>query len=380
MNLNVPSVIAELHAAPAHWVLAVSGGGASAAAELLRVPGGSRSLLEVVVPYHENALAEFLGFHPEHACTVATSQALARRALDRARWLSPGGSNVFGLGCTASLVSDRPKRGDHRIHVSTAGQERLHTWSLTLTKGARDRSGEESVAGVLILHAMAQTLGLAQIVQVPLLPGEFMEEGVQSTLPWAAVLAERGAAFVAEDGRFSPEIAWTPESPMVLMPGAFNPLHAGHTALAELGARLEQKRLAIELSLVNVDKPELTCDEVRCRLAQFLGRAPVWLTRAPRFVDKARLFPGAVFLVGADTAQRLVDPRYYEHDEQRLREALDAIRNHGCRFLVAGRADTSGHYLGVCDLAIPPAYPDMFRAIPEDIFRRDISSTALRAR
>src|SRR5438093_5579606 len=125
---GIHDLIVALHAAPAKWVLALTGGGASAAGELLSVPGGSRTLLEIVVPYQELALAEYLGHRPASFCSEATGQVMARRALERARWLAPG-EQVYGLGCTASLCSDRPKRGDHRVHVSTCGGEQLRSWS-----------------------------------------------------------------------------------------------------------------------------------------------------------------------------------------------------------------------------------------------------------
>jgi hypothetical protein len=54
-------------------------------------------------------------------------------------------------------------------------------------------------------------------------------------------------------------------------------------------------------------------------------------------VDKARIFPGCWFVVGADTAERIVDPRFYGGDRDSMLLALDAIRRKGCRFLVAPR-------------------------------------------
>src|SRR5438067_1229604 len=107
------SLIEALHAAPYQYALAMTGGGAQAAAHLLNVPGGSRTVLEVLVPYHGQALADFLGGEPEQSCSAETSRAMARRAYERARRLAPS-AGVAGVGCTASLVSDRPKRGDHR--------------------------------------------------------------------------------------------------------------------------------------------------------------------------------------------------------------------------------------------------------------------------
>ncbi len=196
------SLISALHAHPARWVLAMTGGGTTAAGELLRVPGGSRTLLEIVVPYHEHALAEYLGYRPEVFCSEATSQEFGKSSRARARWLMPG-QTAFGLGCTASLVSDRPKRGDHRIHVSTVGGETWHTWSLTLTKGARDRDGEERLASRLILDAMAQTLGIPAPA-VDLLPGEQIQTTTGEAECWPSRLAESGAVLMEADGRFRP--------------------------------------------------------------------------------------------------------------------------------------------------------------------------------
>src|SRR5207244_3831845 len=105
------------------------------------------------------------------------------------------------------------------------------------------------------------------------------------------------------------------------------------------------------------------------------GRADVWITHSPRFVEKAAHFPGAVFVVGADTAARLVDVRYYEGDAARLATALDAIRERECRFLVAARALGHGSLLTLEDLAIPRRWQPLFAAIPASRFRLDICST-----
>jgi hypothetical protein len=115
-------------------------------------------------------------------------------------------------------------------------------------------------------------------------------------------------------------------------------------------------------------------------LAQFRNTAAVWLTRAPTFADKAAQFPGAVFLVGADTAARIVAARYYGNSEAAMARALGNIRRQDCRFLVAGRADEHGNFLTLQDICIPCAFRDLFTAIPRETFRLDISSTELRAR
>ncbi|HEX5272071.1 MAG TPA: hypothetical protein VFW33_16355, partial [Gemmataceae bacterium] len=119
-------------------------------------------------------------------------------------------------------------------------------------------------------------------------------------------------------------------------------------------------------------------EEVRRRLAQFAGRAMVWLVRAPTFVEKARLFPGTAFVLGADTAERVVAPRYYGGSAEEMGRALDEVRRQGCRFLVAGRAGGDGRFAELHHLDIPAAHRDLFVAIPAATFRVDVSSTALR--
>jgi hypothetical protein len=185
--------------------------------------------------------------------------------------------------------------------------------------------------------------------------------------------------FVGRDGT-PQDRAWDATRPEALLPGAFNPVHAGHWALAQAAAELLGRPVAFELSLLNVDKPELAATEVRGRLSQFAGQAPVWLTRAPHFIDKAQLFAGAVFVVGADTALRLVEPRYYGDDRVLMLDALHQIGSLGCRFLVACRLDRAGRALSLSDISVPAGCGHLFAAISEDRFRLDVSSTELRQR
>lgn len=173
---------------------------------------------------------------------------------------------------------------------------------------------------------------------------------------------------------------------MTVLSGAFNPLHAGHEGMLAAAVGITGQTGAFELSVVNVDKPELPEPEVRKRLAQFSGRFTALVSRAPTFLEKSRLMPDASFVIGYDTAVRLFDDRYYpEYDVNSDPErtgsatlaAMSEIRRNGCSFVVAGRV-TDGGFRTVSDLAIPDGYEEMLREIPRDIFRDDISSTQIR--
>ena len=163
-----------------------------------------------------------------------------------------------------------------------------------------------------------------------------------------------------------------------VMPGSFSPLHQGHERLAGVASEILGTQVTFEISVVNVDKPPLDELEVSRRLRLLQGRFRVILTRAPTFREKAALFPGCTFVVGWDTAVRVVHPRYHGGQEEAVYSALSEIRAAGCRFLVAGRV-REGIFHTLADVPIPKGFADLFEAIPESSFRADISSTELRS-
>jgi nicotinamide mononucleotide (NMN) deamidase PncC len=168
------ALIAQIHNTPVMAVIVVTGGGAQAVADLLAVPGASRTLLETLVPYSEKSLLEFLGSSPVQAVSVETAAALAQAAYQRATTLRTNASvPVIGLSCTATLVTDRPKKGDHRAHIGLCTAKQTRVYSLTLQKGARDRQGEERLVSDLLLRICAEGCGLKPKGSLELLPGEY---------------------------------------------------------------------------------------------------------------------------------------------------------------------------------------------------------------
>jgi nicotinamide mononucleotide (NMN) deamidase PncC len=153
-------LIAAMHASGRQVVLAITGGGSGAIAELLRVPGGSRLLLEAVVPYDPRALGAFLGFEPSQAASVETAAAMAQRARERAKALVPGGAHLLGVGATAGLVTDRPRQGEHRCHIAVSSVTRASVCSIVLAKGRRDRPGEEDLVARAIVLCLARACGV----------------------------------------------------------------------------------------------------------------------------------------------------------------------------------------------------------------------------
>jgi nicotinamide mononucleotide (NMN) deamidase PncC len=154
-------VVARIHDTTTMVVLAVTGGGMAAVTDLLGVPGASRTVLEVQVPYAETALVELAGTLAGGTVSQLTAEAMARACLARARRLAPGHDRLIGVACTAALVSDRPKKGNHRAHLAVATSAgALHHQVVALEKGRLDRAGEDRVVADAILAMIAEASGL----------------------------------------------------------------------------------------------------------------------------------------------------------------------------------------------------------------------------
>ncbi len=376
MDRSLQELVAAIHACPFQATLVLTGGAAHLAAWLFSVPGASRTILEVHVPYGSRSFAEYLGHVPEHYCSRTTAAAMARRARQRTAWLADGScEQLLGIAATASLVTSRPKKGAHRCHAAVWDGVTLHGVDVYLAKGKRDRLEEDTLVSKVVLNLLAEALRL-EALPVELTEGDRLEQ-------WAAAEPSPLWRLLHGDVRRVTQLpggAMTvgAERPKAVLPGSFNPLHGGHRRLAELAERRLNTRVHFELSVTNVDKPRLTEPEIRRRARQFEWYRPLELTDAPLFVQKARLFPGAVFVVGADTAARIVADRYYPDGQRGMWEALDEIHRQGCRFLVAARRDPQGQILELSRLPVPHEFRELFEAIPLNEFLYDISATALR--
>ena len=378
MDEGIHGLVSGLHASPLRCVLVLAGAGAGALSWLLGEPGASRTVLEATVPYSRAALGDLLGRLPESAASRRAAGEMAEAAYSRALSLRDGDFPVAGVACAAALATDRPRRGEHRVHAAARTGSGRISLGVVMEKGRRDRAAEERLAGVLVLRAAALAAGVRGRAGLGLSGSERLEASLGPGIGDDPLDLLIGGAVdwvrVGGDGAMSCEAG----AERAIMPGSFNPLHRAHTQLAAAARSILGDEVGLEISISNVDKPDLTRDEIISRLRSIGGAAPVVVTREARFSGKAELFPGTTFVVGYDTAERVMDPAYHGGDRDGPLRALERVRGAGCRFLVAGRL-AGGAFRSLSDLAVPPGFGDLFCPIPESAFRLDISSTQMRA-
>jgi len=353
-----------LHKSPWQGVFLLTGGGSGFLAQLLSEPGASATVLDAQIPYAAAALRQILGATPDQACSDSTARAMAMMAFQRALELTsldPDAGveeqQLFGLGCSASLATNRDKRGAHRAHLAV--QTANETCTLQLNLNA-DRAGEEKQLVAALWQHLLQALGLADADPAA---------GSQRTLAkpvWRDLILgdEVAAASVAHDGS-------------LLLPGAFNPLHDGHRRMLQIAEQQTGRIGAFELSVANVDKPILDYQEIASRLGQFDG--PVWLTHLPTFIEKARHFESATFVIGLDTLLRIADDAYYT-SESAMFEAFSEFAELNTRFIVFGRNLQHASFKVLEDVVheLPVELAGLCTGIDAATFSDPISSSGLR--
>ena len=367
----------RIHQSNNRLVMTITGGTSLAIADVLTVAGASLRVLDT------EALKDFMGIGWQSSSSekvvrylamAAFRQTLQRRnACDSSRATDVLPEQEFiGMSCSRELASDRNRKGTQRFHAAIQTSRYTHCMSLELQEGQRSCEMEEQLAAHMILNQIAQACDIQGSVELDLLETEaFSEQCTRADPAWRSLLLGDQTLIAA-----TPAARHGREIPNAVFPGAFNPRHKGHTKMARLAGLKLQTDVAYEISLANVDKPWLDYTELATRLGVFKTTEAVWVTRAATFEEKACLFSGATFVVGADTIVRIADPRYY-NGPQECDRSIRQIVDHGCRFLVFGRQGQN-RFQCLSDLDLPRLLRDICEEVSEQEFRQDICSTALR--
>jgi hypothetical protein len=376
---DLSGMIERIHASPYMVVLSITGGGTGAVGEILRHGMGSATLIEAIVPYHENALKDLIGKEPDKYCSGETAREMAMVAFKRALEITDAQrgariEHMIGIGATCKLAKagERGNR-NHEIHFASQSLLRTTVSSLTLVQD-RTREEEEDMASMFILCSMAKLCKVEAISPDAFIP-----------LPEQQLLKEKSSSARREIGEMLSGILMDkdrsykksiiviqkekgiPAGPRIVFAGSFNPFHKNHADMAKIAYEKYGSPVVFEISLANVDKPpidfislESRIDSLRTYMDEdFFGG--ICLTDAPLFAEKAVLFPDSRFLVGYDTLDRIFNERYYREGENRS-SLLEHFRRRNIRFLIFHRQDVElsieEDVLEICDIIPPDTYTD----------------------
>jgi hypothetical protein len=287
---------------------------------------------------------------------------------------------AIGLGITAAIATSRQRRGSDHVWIALRTLHGIKTGHFIFEKGVGEtaRARQNELAELLALNALAQEIGAPQrshndFTSIAAERGTIDAEGLHLEARRKEVQPLREATLITAQGATTPLSSGAPGA-FIVYPGSFRSFHCGHDLAAANAARVTGKTVVFEISANNADKAPIDTKEIARRVDQFYARHPVIVTpNAPLFVDKSRAYPeGTGFVIGYDTAERLLDPRFYKSPEH-FNEALETFRARGNTFYVLGRR-CGGSFKTILDLPGYQEHRDLFQQLMGQL---DISASAL---
>ena len=326
-------LVEKIHKTPHKAVIAITGGGTEAIGELLKYGNGSATLLEAVVPYDSKAFDDFVRGTPDKYCSPGAARDLAMAAFQRAIKMTNTHYNMIGIGASSSLVKDEERAGrEHIAYVAVQTANQTSTYVLALHNNGYSREQEEHLTAEAIIKALGHACQAENYS-----PESF---NVPEQLIADVVLGFK-KVFTIETGPSRIPDGSVPvfeSNNRIIFPGAFNPLHQQHAAMAEKVSELTGQKIDLELCVRNVDKPALNYQEINARVAKLKSLSgnnwlqDVLLTSTPTFAEKSNWFPNSTFLVGWDTFRRISDVKYGNLDD-----VIQTFQNNKTNFIVFHR-------------------------------------------
>ena len=358
-------IVEKIHSSPFKLVIVSSGGGTNAISSLLKVPGASNTILESYIPYSKESMNDFLNSKPDHYCSLDTCLSMAANAYKKSTKINKQSKSkhLLGMAITASLATTYKKKGDHKFFIVVQSHDYTKYLECYLEKDLRTREMEEELITGCVINLLSESCGLK--CDLPKISEQIKIQQIDAEKSWKKL-------FNSQVGYIS-NIKNTPE---LIFPGSFNPLHEGHIKMKELAEKKTGMHTTFEICAKNADKPPLTFYEIKRTIDQFQNDESWMLTSAGRFSEKAEMFPNSVFIIGADTLLRVFDEKFYKSHKDMM-DHIQRFNDHNINFLVFGRK-VNQKFISLDKIKIPEIISARCTGFEETIFRDDISSTELR--
>ena len=359
------NIVEKIHSSPFKLVIVSSGGGTNAISSLLKVPGASNTILESHIPYSKESMNEFLNSKPDHYCSLDTCLSMAANAYKKSTKINKQSKSkhLLGIAITANLATTYKKKGDHKFFIVVQSHDYTKYLECYLEKDVRTREMEEELITGCVINLLSESCGLK--CDLPEISEQIKIHQIDAEKSWKKL-------FNSQVGYIS-NIKNTPE---LIFPGSFNPLHEGHIKMKELAEKKTGMHTTFEICAKNADKPPLTFYEIKRTIDQFQNDESWMLTSAGRFREKAEMFPNSVFIIGADTLLRVFDEKFYKSHKDMM-DHIQRFNDHNINFLVFGRK-VNQKFISLEKIKIPEIISARCTGFEETIFRDDISSTELR--
>ena len=291
-----------------------TGAGAGIQSRLWEVPGASAYLSGCSFPYAQDETTELLGFSLERACSEEAAIDIASAAFMKAYRF--GGKSPVGVGLTAAVPTDRARRGANRFHTCVITESSILVESHKFAPD-RSRSTCDSSCEFHAFRLVREAMGLHHI-------------GIGEDASQPALARFLGRPFFTRTGERLPG---RPDTKAALMPGAFNPPHAGHLGIASEVERKHHLPVTFHVTANSPNKPPLTVQDMLKRAKLLRGHDALFTRGESLYIEKARRFPETPLVMGSDALLRMLDPKWGPE----VKALLVEFSQLGTTFLVSPR-------------------------------------------
>lgn len=288
------SIASQINSTPYKVFVTVSGGGQSFANEYLKFSGASKTIAGIHIPYGKQAFEDFVG-EVDKFVSPETARLLAKKSYSECV-KQVDAEHAIGIGVTCVLATDNEREGRlHKIILALHGFEYTRLVNVELNQGL-SREDEEKLAcdmifNVLSQYALKKDLFIDEYNDVNQYVSEFKQD-IKFRHEFDSVIDNDAIA---------------------IAPGSFNPFHDGHQQMLDVAEEILGYKPYAELAVLNVDKGALDYFDVEKRFSTMSG-VKTLLTSASTFKEKTRKFAAQgrsiTFIVGSDTWNRILDPKY----------------------------------------------------------------------
>jgi nicotinic acid mononucleotide adenylyltransferase len=351
--------------------VSATGAGPTLQKEVWSTPGCSAYFIGCFIPYRRTQLHSFLGHEPDDSyvdLSVAIDMASASyMRASEAKVVENIDGHPVGLGITAAVASNRMPHGEHRAHIVAITKDRVVHRPVLLPKseGREAREYHDALIATAALKLLTDALAGTDI------EGCVEKEALERFYLYP-IFHTNGTRRKASEAR----------EREIYLPATLNPIHDGHRTMCRaaedtFSPAAGRVKASYLVSSVSPHKGRLSVQDMLFKAGML--RAERWKKESrmvefthdePLFLDKARKRPGSVFLIGADTMQRMLDPKWGPDIPAMLLE----LKNLGVKFLVMDRL-VDDKLLTCRNVPVPWPHGDLFDPLAG---RVDISSSELR--
>lgn len=404
---DIERAITELHASRFLLAYATTGLGAILPTLIWGMGGCSRTLLEGLFTYDRGSTDDLVGrpiVEGYSSPTTASGMSAGVLFFNYQRLFALGRSaelpNLIGAAMCGAVQTCRSRRGADVAEMSFRVLRNgiICEWSIGLElKKEKARGWQDLFACLVFLNGVLSIAGIEQI-KIPAVERftsmiknckELVEEnGLLKTVPCLYAFAIDTETLLAEDAIvINPDGSQAPLSSLAgrkiaNVSTSANPLSPLHFILLREGVKAAGDGAipVLELNAGNPDKGTLDVAELARRAGQAHGLCHVIVRMGSgRFIDKVKGMSGILpdgqdYVVGIDTAERILNPKYYggedASDEVRLTALIDMLSAFSARNVVFYVVERCGYTTKYDDLfgKLPNGTTDMGRQIFRQLF------------